>query len=64
MTMTASSRPVAKGDHVFLVDGSSFIFRAYFQSMNQDSKYNTRTSDGMPTGALRLFCDEAPAIRA
>ena len=55
MTMTASSRPVAKGDHVFLVDGSSFIFRAYFQSMNQDSKYNTRTSDGMPTGALRLF---------
>ena len=51
----ASSRPVAAGDHVFLVDGSSFIFRAYFQSMNQDSKYNTRISDGMPTGAVRLF---------
>lgn len=51
----ASSRPVAAGDHVFLVDGSSFIFRAYFQSMNQDSKYNSRTSDGMPTGAVRLF---------
>ncbi|QFU17916.1 DNA polymerase I [Microvirga thermotolerans] len=50
-----SSRPVAAGDHVFLVDGSSFIFRAYFQSMNQDSKYNSRTSDGMPTGAVRLF---------
>lgn len=51
----ASSRPVAAGDQVFLVDGSSFIFRAYFQSMNQDSKYNTRISDGMPTGAVRLF---------
>jgi DNA polymerase-1 len=41
---------------VFLVDGSSFIFRAYFQAMNQDQKYNTRSSDGMPTGAVRLFC--------
>ena len=51
----ASSRPVQAGDHVFLVDGSSFIFRAYFQSMNQDSKYNARISDGMPTGAVRLF---------
>jgi len=43
------------GDHVFLVDGSSFVFRAYFQSMNQDRKYNYR-SDGLPTGAVRLFC--------
>jgi DNA polymerase-1 len=51
----ASSRPVQAGDHVFLVDGSSFIYRAYFQSMNQDSKYNSRISDGMPTGAVRLF---------
>jgi len=42
------------GDHVFLVDGSSFVFRAYFQSINQDAKYNYR-SDGLPTGALRLF---------
>ncbi|HST93566.1 MAG TPA: DNA polymerase I [Microvirga sp.] len=50
-----SSRPVQAGDHVFLVDGSSFIYRAYFQSMNQDSKYNSRISDGMPTGAVRLF---------
>ncbi len=42
------------GDHVFLVDGSSFVFRAYFQSIHQDAKYNYR-SDGLPTGALRLF---------
>lgn len=51
----ASSRPVQAGDHIFLVDGSSFIFRAYFQSINQDQKYNSRSSDGMPTGAVRLF---------
>jgi DNA polymerase-1 len=52
--MNSTSRPVGKGDHIFLVDGSSFIFRAYFQSMNQDRKYNYR-SDGLPTGAIRLF---------
>jgi DNA polymerase I len=49
-----TARPVRKGDHIFLVDGSSFVFRAYFQSMNQDRKYNYR-SDGLPTGAIRLF---------
>jgi len=49
-----SGRAPGPGDHVFLVDGSSFVFRAYFQSMNQDAKYNYR-SDGLPTGALRLF---------
>ncbi|HTV34591.1 MAG TPA: DNA polymerase I [Methylocella sp.] len=41
--------------HVFLVDGSSFVFRAYFQSIRQDAKYNYR-SDRLPTGAVRLFC--------
>ena len=25
-----ASRPLKKGDHVFLIDGSSYIFRAYF----------------------------------
>src|SRR6202790_5383692 len=49
------AKPPGKGDHVFLVDGSSYIFRAYFQSMNQDAKYNYR-SDGVPTGAVRMFC--------
>jgi DNA polymerase-1 len=51
---TEHYRPVGKGDRVFLVDASSFVFRAYFQSMNQDRKYNMR-SDGLPTGAVRLF---------
>ncbi|MEM0907579.1 MAG: DNA polymerase I [Pseudomonadota bacterium] len=45
------------GDTVFLVDGSSFVFRAFFQSMNQDRKYNYR-ADGLPTGAVRLFCNK------
>jgi DNA polymerase-1 len=50
-----TTRPVGPGDHVFLVDGSSFVFRAYFQSIRQDPKYNYR-SDRLPTGAVRLFC--------
>ena len=50
-----TNRPVQAGDHVFLVDGSSFVFRAYFQSIRQDQKYNYR-SDRLPTGAVRLFC--------
>jgi DNA polymerase I len=54
MSATPSPRPLEAGDHVFLVDGSSYIFRAYFQSMNQDAKYNYR-SDGLPTGAVRMF---------
>ncbi len=53
--MTDASRPLAPGDHVFLVDGSNFIFRAYFQSIRQDQKYNFR-ADRLPTGAIRLFC--------
>jgi DNA polymerase-1 len=52
--MTQSQRPVGPGDRVFLVDGSSFVFRAYFQSIRQDQKYNYR-SDRLPVGAVRLF---------
>ena len=47
---------------MFLVDGSSFVFRAYFQSIARDKtgeqrqeRYNYR-SDHLPTGAVRLFC--------
>ncbi|KRE11353.1 DNA polymerase I [Bosea sp. Root381] len=55
MSETAPTAPDLKpGDHLFLVDGSNFIFRAYFQSINQDRKYNAR-SDGLPSGAVRLF---------
>ncbi|MEM6849311.1 MAG: DNA polymerase I [Pseudomonadota bacterium] len=56
-TEDAAGRMPGEGDTVFLVDGSSFVFRAYFQSMNQDRKYNYR-ADGLPTGAVRLFCNK------
>ena len=52
--MTQPHRPVGPGDHVFLVDGSSFVFRAYYQSIRQDQKYNYRM-DRLPIGAVRLF---------
>jgi DNA polymerase I len=52
--MTQTHRPVGPGDRVFLVDGSSFVFRAYFQSIRQDQKYNYR-ADRLPVGAVRLF---------
>ena len=52
--MTNPAPSLKQGDHLFLVDGSNFIFRAYFQSINQDRKYNAR-SDGLPSGAVRLF---------
>ena len=55
--MSLTHRPVQSGDHVFLVDGSSFVFRAYFQSIRQDQKFNYRT-DRLPTGAVRLFCNK------
>ena len=53
--MNASPKPIDGASHVFLVDGSSFVFRAYFQSIRQDAKYNYR-ADRLPTGAVRLFC--------
>jgi DNA polymerase I len=49
------AKPLGPDDRLILVDGSSFIFRAFFQSLNQPEKYNFR-SDGLPTGAVRLFC--------
>ncbi len=52
--MAEGSAP-GTGDHLYLVDGSGFIFRAYFQAANRDAKYNFR-SDGTPTGAVNMFC--------
>ena len=54
--MSISPESPRTQDQVFLIDGSSFIFRAYFQSVHQGPKYNLRPSDGLPTGAVRLFC--------
>ncbi len=54
---TAPSRPLTAGDHVFLVDGSSYIFRAYFamfKAAQQRGKSFTR-SDGLPIGGVLTF---------
>ena len=48
----APTAPCAKGDHVFLVDGSSYIFRAYHALPPL-----TRKSDGLPIGAVAGFCN-------
>ncbi|MBY0611978.1 MAG: DNA polymerase I [Beijerinckiaceae bacterium] len=40
------------GDHVFLVDGSGYIFRAYHALPPL-----TRKSDGLPIGAVSGFCN-------
>jgi DNA polymerase I len=54
--MTTPLQGLKPGDRLTLIDGSGYIFRAYFQSTNQDPKYNRR-SDGLPVGAVRLFCN-------
>jgi DNA polymerase-1 len=48
--------PLKKGDHLYLVDGSGYLFRAWFQVIHQDKKYLFR-SDGLPTGAVRMYCE-------
>jgi DNA polymerase-1 len=50
-------RPLKKGDRIFLIDGSSFIFRAYFamfKAAQSRGKAFTR-SDGLPVGAIMTF---------
>jgi DNA polymerase I len=49
--MPATSRPPRKGDHVFLVDGSSYIYRAFHALPPL-----TRKSDGLQLGAVYGFC--------
>ncbi len=47
---TGNGRPVGPGDHVWLIDGSGFIFRAYHALPPL-----TRKSDGLPVGAVHGF---------
>ncbi|MEM7544151.1 MAG: DNA polymerase I [Pseudomonadota bacterium] len=44
--------PATKDDHLYIVDGSGFIFRAYHALPAL-----TRKSDGMPVGAVSGFCN-------
>jgi len=52
MPADPQSRPPKKGDHVFLVDGSSYIFRAYHALPPL-----TRKSDGLQLNAVLGFCN-------
>src|SRR5271166_6558471 len=47
-----SAKPLGKGDHVFLVDGSSYIFRAYHALPPLNRK-----SDGLQVNAVLGFCN-------
>jgi DNA polymerase I len=50
--MSLTPRPVESGHHVVLVDGSSYIFRAYHALPPL-----TRKADGLPVGAVSGFCN-------
>tara|TARA_B100001121_G_scaffold132179_1_gene115862 strand:+ start:1268 stop:4042 length:2775 start_codon:yes stop_codon:yes gene_type:complete len=43
---------IQKSDHFYLIDGSGYIFRAYYALPPL-----TRKSDGLPTGAVSGFCN-------
>ncbi len=43
---------LGKKDHLYLVDGSGYIFRAYHALPPL-----TRKSDGLPVGAVSGFCN-------
>ena len=47
-----AAKAIAKGDHVFLVDGSSYIFRAYHALPPLNRK-----SDGLQVNAVLGFCN-------
>ncbi len=47
-----SMLPMKKGDHLFLVDGSGFIFRAFHAIPPLNRK-----SDGLPVNAVSGFCN-------
>src|SRR5262245_40154220 len=48
---TGEPVPIIKGSHVYLIDGSGYIFRAFHALPPL-----TRKSDGLPTGAVHGFC--------
>ena len=50
--MTSDNKPLGPGDHLYLIDGSGYIFRAYHALPPL-----TRKRDGMPVGAVSGFCN-------
>ncbi|MFO1088844.1 MAG: DNA polymerase I [Hyphomicrobiales bacterium] len=51
MTADTAPDPSSRGETVYLIDGSGFIFRAYHALPPL-----TRKSDGLPIGAVQGFC--------
>ncbi len=49
---TSASNSLKPGDHLYLIDGSGYIFRAYHALPPL-----TRKSDGLPVGAVQGFCN-------
>ena len=49
---SSSSNNLKPGDHLYLIDGSGYIFRAYHALPPL-----TRKSDGLPVGAVQGFCN-------
>jgi DNA polymerase-1 len=50
--LSARKPAVKKGDHLYLVDGSGYLFRAYHALPPL-----SRKSDGLPTGAVSGYCN-------
>src|ERR1043166_1306294 len=46
------TRPIKRGDHLYLIDGSGYLFRAYHALPRLSPK-----SDGLPTGAASGYCN-------
>ncbi len=47
-----AAKPLGPGDHLYLIDGSGYIFRAYHALPPL-----TRKRDGLPVGAVSGFCN-------
>ncbi len=52
MSTAAAGKPLKKGDHLYLIDGSGYLFRAYHALPPL-----SRKSDGLPTGAVSGYCN-------
>jgi DNA polymerase-1 len=52
LSKASEARPLKKGDHLYLIDGSGYLFRAYHALPPL-----SRKSDGLPTGAVSGYCN-------
>ena len=52
--LSATAKALKKGDHLYLIDGSGYLFRAYHALPPL-----TRKSDGLPTGAVSRLLQHA-----